>query len=92
MPNCAAIGCTNRSNNLSNENVSFHKIPSEKNKSLRQQWLHNIRREGDPPKDSGFYICSIHFESDCFEQNMQVNFLVTMILHCLRYLCCNKIN
>ena len=62
MVNCAAFGCTNRS--TSRPDLSFHKIPSVKNKVLRQKWLHNIRCTGNLPKDSSFYICSEHFEED----------------------------
>ena len=80
MPNCSAIGCTNRSNNFPNGEVSFHKIPSEKNnKVIRDQWLHNIRRDGDLPKDSGFYICSNHFQENCFQKNLQVITFFTSI-------------
>lgn len=77
MPNCAAINCTNRTgNNKSKENVDdvvvFFKIPSaEKKNELRKRWSHNIRRTGPLPKDSGFYICSTHFEPDCFERDLQ---------------------
>ena len=55
MVNCAAFGCTNRS--TSRPDLSFHKIPSVKNKVLRQKWLHNIRRRtGNLPKDSSFSL------------------------------------
>ena len=35
----------------------------------RKQWLKNIRREGDLLKDSGFYICSEHFDADGFKSD-----------------------
>ena len=50
MMSCSAIGCINRSSQSSSSEVSFHKIPSLKKVSLRQQWLTNIRREGPLPK------------------------------------------
>ena len=57
MVNCSAIGCTNRS--ADQPEISFHQVPTEKkNKSLRKHWLHNIRRAGELPKDTGFFICS----------------------------------
>ena len=72
MPGCSAYGCSNRSQDK--PELSFHKVPSEKtNKSLRKQWLHNIRRDGQLPKDSGFYICSVHFEESCFQRNLKVS-------------------
>ena len=73
MVNCAAFGCTNRS--TSRPDLSFHKIPSVKNKVLRQKWLHNIRRTGNLPKDSSFSICSEHFEEDYIKRDFQVAML-----------------
>ena len=67
MVSCSAIGCTNRS-------TDFYQVPSEKkNKSLRKQWLVNIRCDGQLPKDNSFYICSDHFEENCFKRDLQVS-------------------
>ena len=78
MVNCSAIGCTNRSDTPSQEGLSFHKIPSSKKPLLRQKWLHNIRRKPPLPKDSSFYICSVHFDETCFKRNLQVsNFIIS---------------
>ena len=53
MVNCSAFGCTNRSSN--HPELSFHIVPSEKrSKSIRKQWLHNICRDADLPKDNSF--------------------------------------
>ena len=68
--NCAAFGCTNRS--TSRWDLSFHKIPSVKNKVLRQKWLRNIRRTGNLTKDSSFSICSEYLEEDWFKHDFQV--------------------
>ena len=84
MPNCAAYGCANRSSE--DKTLSFHKIPSEKNSKLRKQWLHNIRRTGTLPKDSGFYICSAHFIPECFQRDMMVrNF--SLLIHFFSFCC-----
>ena len=57
--------------------LSFCKIPSSKKPLLRQKWLHNIRRKPPLPKDSSFYICSVHFDETCFKRNLQVsNFII----------------
>ena len=78
MVNCSAIGWTNRSDTPSQEGLSFHKIPSSKKPLLRQKWLHNIRRKPPLPKDSSFYICSVHFDETCFKRNLQVsNFIIS---------------
>ena len=42
MPGCAAIGCVNRSGK--NPSLSFHQIPSNKRKEIRQEWLRRIKR------------------------------------------------
>ena len=90
MPSCAAFQCTNRSASNKNKDnkLSFHRIPSEEeNGELRKKWLQNIRRAGQLPKDSGFYICSAHFEKDCFKRDFQVcNFSSTVNKNCFLYI------
>ena len=76
MPNCAAIGCVNRSGK--NPSLSFHQISSNKQKGIRQEWLRRIKyvqNEKYLPKDSTLYICSEDFEKDCFERDLQVSFI-----------------
>ena len=71
MPNCAAIGCVNRSGK--NPSLSFHQIPSNKQKEIRQEWLRCIKRgqnEKHLPNDSTLYICSEYFEKHCFERDL----------------------
>ena len=70
MPNCAAYNCTNRSSKESE--ISFHRVPAEnRNKMLRARWIQNIRRKDNFPSH-GSFICSAHFEDDCFKRNLQV--------------------
>jgi len=69
MANCGAYGCTNRSGGQ--KNISFHRLPAEnRDKWLRRRWLLNIKREGEIPKN--LYICSQHFEPECFERDLKV--------------------
>ena len=73
MPSYAAIGCVNSSGK--NPSLSFHQIPSNKRKEIRQEWLRRIKRgqnEKYLPEDSTL-ICSEHFEKDCFERDLQVS-------------------
>ena len=71
MVSCSAIGCTNRS---SNKEIRFYQVPTpETNPVLCQKWLHNIRRDGELPKHKSFYICSDHFEEECFQCDLQVS-------------------
>ena len=75
MPSYAAIGCVNSSGK--NPSLSFHQIPSNKRKEIRQEWLRRIKRgqnEKYLPEDSTL-ICSEHFEKDCFERDLQVSFI-----------------
>ena len=70
MVNCSAIGCTSHS--ADQPEISFNQVPTEKkNKSLHKHWLHNIRRAGELPKYTSFFICSTHFEPHCFKRNLQ---------------------
>ena len=73
MPNCAAFGCTNRSSEK--PSLLFRQIPSgTRDKQLRTRWLNNIKRDGELPKNNSFYICSEHFEDECFERDLKVRF------------------
>ena len=60
MPNCGTVGCTNHS--TKNPNLSFHRVRDER--------LRNIKRKEPLPKN--FYICSEHFEKDCFKRDSKV--------------------
>jgi len=70
MVNCSANNCTNRSGQYPNKEVTFHKLP--KDKVMREKWLNSVRRAGKLPKDVSFYVCSVHFEEDCYERDLQV--------------------
>ena len=76
MSGCAAKGCVNSSEK--NPSLSFHQIPSNKRKEIRQEWLRHIKHgqnEKYLPEDSTLYICSEHDENDCFERALQVSFI-----------------
>ena len=76
MSGCATIGCVNSSGK--NSSLSFHQIPSNKREEIRQEWLRRIKRgqnEKYLPEDLTLYICSEHFENDCFERDLQVSFI-----------------
>ena len=76
MPSCATIGCASCSGK--NPSLSFNQIPSYKRKEIRQEWLCHIKHgqnEKNLPKYSKLYICSEHFEKDCFERDLQVRFI-----------------
>ena len=79
------VRCTNRS--TSNKEIQFHKVPSaDKDSNLRKQWLHKIRREGKLPNDKSFYICSDHFQDECYQRDLEVS-LVKEIYPVLTKLC-----
>ena len=62
-PSCGAPDCTNRiSKNL---DISFHRLPAEGKR--RKAWLAKIKRQILPKE---LYICSDHFETDCFERDL----------------------
>ena len=69
MPNCGAPDCTRRS--TTHPNHKFHLIPAQsRDKSLRAKWLTQIKRKEIPKY---LYICSDHFEADCYEKDLEVN-------------------
>ena len=75
MPFCAAYGCKNSSKDCKTNNannVSFCKIPKQDD----LQWIKNLRRQGDLPKDSGFYVCLENFTADCFKKDYRVRNLI----------------
>ena len=69
MPNCGAPGCTNRSS--VHPEKSFHKLPAVSRPKIRDSWIVNIKRQFIPKE---LYICSDHFEEDCFIRDLKVSF------------------
>ena len=61
-----------------NPSLGSHQIASNKRKEIRQEWLRRIKRGQNEKylvKDLTLYICSEHFEKDCFERDLQVRFI-----------------
>ena len=71
MPNCSAIGCTNRSSDKDGT-VSFHRLPTTR----RNIWLTKIKRKGGE-KLTDIRICSNHFEEECFERDLKAELMGT---------------
>ena len=67
MPNCRAVGCTNRS--MKNPNLSFHRV--------RDEWLQNIKRRELLHKN--FCICSQRFEKDYSKRDVKVNTIMVFL-------------
>lgn len=67
MPSCGAPDCTNRSSK--DLDRSFHRLPSANHGERRKAWLAKIKRQILPKE---LYICSDHFETDCFERDLKV--------------------
>ena len=85
MPNCAAYGCTNRSNE--DKTLSFHKIPSKKNSKLRKQWLQIFEEQELYLKIQDFiFVLHILFIPECFQRDMMVrNF--SLLIHFFSFCC-----
>ena len=72
MVNCGAPDCTKRS--TTHPNHKFHLIPAEsRDKPLREKWLAQIKRKEIPKY---LYICSDHFEAECYEKDLEVTGLL----------------
>ena len=71
MPNYCAFGFSNGSS--TSIEILFHELPSKsKRPSIKKQWLINIKRGGELPKEEHFVICSHHFDEDCIERDLKV--------------------
>ena len=65
---CIAFGCKNRSSKAECRDLSWHLLPLS-NKNLLAQWLLKLRRENTPVNKNS-YVCSQHFEANCFIKPM----------------------
>ncbi|XP_046856134.1 THAP domain-containing protein 1-like [Xenia sp. Carnegie-2017] len=68
MPYCMVPGCNNCSKKTKGSEISFHRLPNDKN--LRRKWLSRVRRE-NLPKANSCYVCSAHFTPDCFQNSLK---------------------
>lgn len=64
MPYCMVPGCSNDSKSTKGKGISYHRLPNDKKKS--KIWLKNTKRK-NPPKRDSCYVCSTHFEPQCFK-------------------------
>ena len=73
MPVCVAVGCSNRSPRDTERGITFHRVPAG-NESLKKEWLVKVKRV-NLPKLSCCFVCSDHFEPNCFQVDYQHEFL-----------------
>ena len=73
MPVCVAVGCSNRSPRDTERGITFHRLPAG-NESLKKEWLVKVKRV-NLPKLSCCFVCSDHFEPNCFQVDYQHEFL-----------------
>ena len=54
--------------------VSVHRIPklNDNNESIRQQWFDNSQVPPGSVSEDCFFICTYHFEPECYERNLRV--------------------
>ena len=70
MVYCAAVGCDNNSfKKDKNIGISFFRLPRDK--SLRKQWIANLKRQ-NLPKPENVHVCHLHFEESCFKRDLEV--------------------
>ena len=65
MPHCCAFGCSNESKNKKVDSITFHWIPGEDRKHVRNKWK-NL------PKH--VYLCSEHFDASCFNESADIRY------------------
>ena len=75
MPYCSAVGCKSRTHTKGNQSgiydqgISIHRLPTEKKR--KAAWLANIKRD-DLPDAANIHVCSLHFDEDQREVDLQV--------------------
>ena len=82
MTNCGAPNCTNRSDADKSRNKTYHKLPAESRGKIIKNWLVNIKRQNVLKH---LYICSDHFELECYEKDLKVSscfFLIVILIFC----------
>ena len=76
MVNCNAVNCPSTSSgkkSVSGKGISFHCLPRDK--ETRERWKANLKRE-NPPPDANIRICSLHFDQNQFDIDLQVSELI----------------
>lgn len=68
MPYCMVPGCTNDSKTSKEKEISYHRLP--KDKKLSKIWIEKTKRK-NPPKRESCYVCSEHFEPQCFNRSFK---------------------
>ena len=66
MVTCCVKGCSNQSR--LNKNVSYHKIPGQERKDVRDAWIRAIAR---PVLPKAVHVCSNHFTEDSFDESQE---------------------
>ena len=69
MVHCVVVNCSHRSPRDTKKGISFHRFPL-KDETRLSEWLAQIKRKNMPPLAHS-HICSAHFESSCFEEDLR---------------------
>ena len=64
---CNVKGCSNQSR--LNKNVSYHKIPDQERKDVRDAWIRAIARS---PLPKVIHVSSDHFAKDSFDESQEL--------------------
>ena len=67
MFTCCVKGCSNQSR--LNKIVSYHKIPGQERKDIRDAWIKAIAR---PVLPKAIHVCSDHFTEDLFDESQEL--------------------
>ena len=67
MVTCCVKGCSKQLR--LNKNVSYHKIPGQERKDIRDAWISAIAR---PVLPKAIPVCSDHFTEDSFDESQEL--------------------
>ena len=77
MTNYGAPNYTNRSDADYGRNKTYQKLPVESRGEIRKKWSVNIKKQNVPKH---LYICSDHFEPECYEKDLKVSSCFILII------------
>nr|XP_021182637.2 THAP domain-containing protein 1-like isoform X1 [Helicoverpa armigera] len=69
MPTCCIVECRS-SKHKNPAGLSIHKFPTKND--LRTKWLEAIGVENINSRHKSWYVCSLHFEANCFNRTLDV--------------------
>ncbi|XP_049875427.1 THAP domain-containing protein 7-like isoform X3 [Pectinophora gossypiella] len=69
MPACSIVQCGAKKGKKQ-PHLTLHRFP--RNEILRRRWLETVGEKNINPRHKELYLCSLHFEDNCFNRTLDV--------------------